>query len=148
MAFLTSKSATEKITTLESRVAELEADATSRDEHVASLEQTIIERDATIAAHADQSEALAGLQGQLATLTAERDKATADLATSQAALTEATAKVEGFDAKVEAAALAKFQSLGGDPVPASGKHDDPKPASELTGLAKAIAAHKAKKAAK
>lgn len=145
MAFLTSKSATEKITTLESRVSELEADATSREEHIAGLEQTVTDRD-------DAITALQGLltdrEGQIETLTAERDKATADFASAQASLTEATGKLEGFDAKVETAALAKFQSLGGDPVPASGKHDDPKPGAELTGLAKAIAIHKAGKQAK
>tara|TARA_R110001632_G_scaffold113411_1_gene224474 strand:+ start:4452 stop:5537 length:1086 start_codon:yes stop_codon:yes gene_type:complete len=42
----------------------------------------------------------------------------------ESSLTEATAKLETFDSEVEAGVLAKFEGLGGQPIPASDKHDE------------------------
>ena len=60
----------------------------------------------------------------------------------EASLTEANAKLETFDSEVEAGVLAKFEGLGGEPIPASDKHDGKTDISKLTGLAKATAIHK------
>ena len=47
----------------------------------------------------------------------------AKISSVEASLTEATAKLETFDSELEKGILAKFEGLGGQPIPASDKHD-------------------------
>lgn len=116
--FMTSKEAKEKIETLENRVTELDADVEAID----------VELQAAQANLATATEAVA-------TITAERDKLTADLAAANATIADRDATIaaqptaEQIEEQVEQRALAKFQSLGGEPVPASTKDNNESPSS-------------------
>lgn len=102
MIFLTNKAALEKISGLEARTVELEADITAANDTIAAL----------------QGEAATHTEN-LATITAELGKATAELATAQATIadqeatvTAANEKLDTFDAEVAAKALLQVSSIG------------------------------------
>ena len=141
--FYTDKSAKAEIAELNTRVEALTADGDSAQETIQALQTE----------SADLKEQVSTLTTDHAaatvTLTEERDAATAslteaqaELVTANAKLAESVAKQEGFDDKLEAGVLAKFEGLGGQPIPASDKHDGKTDFSKLTGLAKATAIHK------
>ena len=118
--FYTNSSAKEEIGNLETRISTLEADNTA-----AAADITRLTEDAKTATES------------LAAMTTERDEAIAAFEAAEKTATEATAKLatatetlSKFDARVEASAQAKFESLGGPPVPASG--NDEKENSALT----------------
>ena len=118
--FYTNSSAKEEIGNLETRISTLEADNTA-----AAADITRLTEEAKTATES------------LAAMTTERDEATAAFEAAEKTATEATAKLatanetlSKFDARVEASAQAKFESLGGPPVPASG--NDEKENSALT----------------
>lgn len=134
--FYTTASAKEEIGQLESQIQGLEADNKAAAEQIAQL------------------------QGDLATANENLSAATADLTQVKADLVTANATIEAnaekvkksedqeatFSDRVEAGALAKFQSLGGPPVDAGEKKEGDKPApSSLTGYAKVSAAFAASK---
>lgn len=88
--FLTNKQAQEKISGLEARVSELEADVTAANATIETLQGEAVTASETIT-----------------TLTSERDKASADLATAQATvadqeqtITAANEKLATFDTEV------------------------------------------------
>lgn len=114
--FLTNKQAAEKIEGLEARIVELEADAAAAQSQIEALKTS----------ESDLSEKVANLttaNGELLNavqaLTGERDSLATERDTLTASLKEAEEKVADFDGKVEAAAIAKFQALGGEPAPAA-----------------------------
>lgn len=132
--FLTNKQANEKISGLEARVAELEGEVASMD----AIRQE----------NADLSE-------QVVNLTAERDAATADLATANATIADqettinaANAKLATFEDEVANKAQLQISALGfkGEiPETKQESSDRKEDISSMTGIQKAIAAHKASK---
>jgi uncharacterized coiled-coil protein SlyX len=140
ISFLTSKAANEKIQSLESRVAELEADLTFKDEAIETLQTESKDKDATIAENANKVE----------TLTEERDTAKAELATATAKVTELETKVEEAKKSAGEQAIEALAAIGQtQPLPIEGEQDGEKEAAKnLTGLAKAIALHKLKNQSK
>lgn len=112
--FYTNSSAKEEIGNLESRISTLEADAAASAADITRL-----------------TEELKTASETLATVTTERDEAIKAFEASEKqakesdeALVTANAKLATFDTEVENAAQAKFASLGGDPIPASGKENE------------------------
>ena len=101
--FLTNKAAQEKISTLESRVSELESDAAARDEHVTGLEATITDRDATIV---ENSTRISGLEIEAAKVPV----LTADLEASRKETAEAKASA-GKQATEQLASIGQPKSL-------------------------------------
>lgn len=102
--FLTDKAAKERIAGLETQVADLEANAATQDAEISRLQGEL----------ATSNESLLTANGQTETLTADLAAATASLATKETELATAKEAVTGFETKVENAALAKFQALGGE----------------------------------
>lgn len=102
ISFLTNKQAAEKIEGLEAANAQLEQDLAAA--------QTALQ--AAQAAESNLSEQVANLIAATGSLTAERDTAKASLATAEEALST-------FEERIEAGILARFESLGGQPAPAS-----------------------------
>lgn len=102
MAFFTSKEATAKITGLEARIAELEADAEARDAEIDNLNEASKTKDQEIASLNEK------LQG------AENAKAEAEAAAKIASdkQAEAEKKLSTFDAEVEKSAIAKVAAQG------------------------------------
>lgn len=133
--FMTNKQATEKISGLEARITELEADAETRDAELTAARDEIAtntETITTITAERDDS---------LATLKAANES----LATAQADLKTAQDEVAELPAKIEAGVQNGIAALGfkGN-VPESSKEDDDKSEiSNLTGFEKVSAAFKA-----
>lgn len=133
--FYTDKAAKAEIAELNQRIESLEADNQSAADQIETL--TTENKDLTAKA---------------ATLGVEKEEAetkvselTKELAAANESVEAANKELATFDDKVEAAALAKFESLGGQPIPSSHKHDDKKEdISSLTGLAKTMAALKQK----
>lgn len=100
--FMTNKQATEKISGLEARVAELEADQVNATARIEELEAEVVTGTETIA-----------------TLTGERDKASAELVTAQATIadqestiTAANEKLATFDQEVETKIQLGIANLG------------------------------------
>lgn len=111
--FYTNSSAKEEIGNLETRISSLEADGTADATEIAKL-----------------TEELKTANESLAAITTERDEAVADFQAAETTATQATAdltaaneKLATFDENVEAAAQAKFECLGGSPIPASSKDE-------------------------
>ena len=102
ISFLTNKQAAEKIEGLEAANTQLEQDLAAA--------QTALQAAQT--AESNLSEQVANLTAQLETITGERDAAQASLATAQETLST-------VDERIEAGVLARFESLGGQPAPAS-----------------------------
>ena len=118
--FYTNSSAKEEIGNLETRISTMEADNTAAAADITRLTEEI--KTAT---------------ESLAAMTTERDEAIKAFEAAEKTATEATAKLatatetlSTFDARVEASAQAKFESLGGPPVPASSNEE--KETSALT----------------
>lgn len=108
--FYTNSSAKEEIGNLETRVSTLEADNTAAAADITRL-----------------TEELKTATENLAAITTERDEAIAAFEAAEKSANQAkeqlliaTETLVTFDAKVETAAQAKFESLGGPPIPASG----------------------------
>lgn len=118
--FYTDKTAKAEIATLNERIESLEADNESAANQIETLgeeNKNLSEQVATLTAEkAAAAETVEGLQSQLT-------EANGEIEAAEAKVTEAEEKVTDFDEKVEAAALAKFESLGGQPIKSS-KHDD------------------------
>ena len=132
--FYTDKTAKAEIAELNERIEALEADNTSAQEQIES-----ISADLTTA-----NESLTEANGQVESLTSDLEAANTALTEAQSELSTAQEELSTFDERVESAALAKFESLGGQPIKGSKSHDDKTNISELSGLEKAIAAHKRK----
>lgn len=136
MAFLTDKAAKERIAALETQVSELEANAATQDAEISRLQgELATANESILTANQERDQARADLEAANATI-AERD------ATIAAHPTEAQ-----ISERIETAALAKFQSLGGNPAPASSEQAD-NPIKSLTGLEKTTAAFKAQSSSK
>ena len=134
--FYTNASAKEEIGQLEAQIQALEADNKAAADQIAQLQTD-----------------LATANENLSTATAELTQAKADIATANSTIEANAEKVKKaeeqestFADRVEAGALAKFQSLGGDPIEGGEKKEGDKPApSSLTGFAKVSAAFAASK---
>jgi len=107
--FYTNSSAKEEIGKLETQISALETDATAAAADISRL-----------------TEELKTANESLSAITTERDEAVAAFEAAEKTAVKATEEVTAaneklatFDAKVEAAAQAKFESLGGPPIPAS-----------------------------
>jgi len=112
--FYTNSSAKEEIGNLETRISALEADATASATDIARLTEELKTANESVAA-----------------LTTERDEAISAFEASEKqakesseALATANIKLATFDTEVENAAQAKFASLGGSPIPSSGKENE------------------------
>jgi chromosome segregation ATPase len=132
--FYTNSSAKEEIGNLETRIAALEADNTASAADIARLTEE--------AKTATES---------LAAMTTERDEAISAFEAAEKTATEVTVKLATanetlatFDAKVETAAQAKFESLGGPPIPANGNEE--KENSAMTRAAFSTLDHNARNA--
>lgn len=109
--FLTSKELRERNESLEKVNSDLRADITARDEEIATLKNEV----------ATAKEELSAVNAANAELTGDLDAAK-QVIEANAEKVEAAEKQEAtFADRVEQSALAKFQSLGGEPVPASNK---------------------------
>lgn len=75
------------------------------------------------AAAAESAERVVALRTEVSSLTDEVTTTKAELVTATDDLTAANEKLATFDEKVEAAAQAKFECLGGPPIPASSKDE-------------------------
>lgn len=118
--FYTNSSAKEEIGNLETRISALEADNTAAAADITRLTEELKTANESVATlTTERDDAIAAFEASLKIAT----KATADL-------TSANEKLATFDAKVETAAQAKFESLGGPPIPASG--NDEKETSTMT----------------
>lgn len=116
--FYTNSSAKEEIGNLETRISSLEADGAADATEIAKLTEELKTANESLAAiTTERDEAVAAFQAAETTAT----QATADLTT-------ANENLATFDEKVEAAAQAKFEGLGGPPIPASGKDENPESA--------------------
>ena len=109
ISFLTNKQAAEKIADLEQRLEVLQRDNDAAQVQIGELQAENANLSEQVAS---LTEATASLTSQAETLTTERDQAIEGLSS-------ATIQLEGFDERVEAGVLARFESLGGQPVPAS-----------------------------
>jgi len=135
--FYTNSSAKEEIGKLETQVSTLEADNAAATADITRL-----------------TEELKTANESLSAMTAERDEAANALEVSEKALTKANADlataqeaVADFPGKVESAAQAKFESLGGPPLETSEKNEQVNGKADnsaLTGHAKVSAFFKSK----
>jgi predicted nuclease with TOPRIM domain len=110
------------------------AEILERDVKIADLEDKIREQSE---ASSNESSALAlqveELQAEVSRLkqenkdlSEENEETKAELDANASLINDANEKLESFDAKVEAAAIAKFESLGGAPAPvAKAEGEDP-----------------------
>jgi uncharacterized protein (DUF3084 family) len=142
----TDKSAREKITTLEARVSELEADLVLKDTAIDAHAAEISERDQTIAEHvstiASRDEKITELTGKITELETKSTE-------SAQKITDLEASAADVD-KLAAIKASELLAAQGHPAPVSlvesGKTDEEKPdISNLTGFAKVSAAFAKKK---
>lgn len=115
ISFLSNKQASEKIADLEQRVEVLKTENDAAQVQIAELQTDNGNLSKSVA---NLTTANGELLNAVETLTGERDQA-------NEALSAATIQLEGFDERVEAASLAKFQSLGGTPAPAANSDSGP-----------------------
>lgn len=89
----TQSAAREKIASLESRVAELEADAIAKDESIAAMQADLVTKD----------QAIAEQVSKIAELTESHEKISGELATANTALETATAELAAKEEAIVAA---------------------------------------------
>lgn len=134
--FMTSAQAKEKISGLEARVTELETELVARDEQIETLQSE----------NATQAETITSLTTEIESSAKEYERMSGELTTANASLKSANEKLETFDARVDQAAISKVSALGFQGKVPDHKEEAGKPdISEMKGLQKAIAAHKASK---
>lgn len=109
ISFLSNKQASEKIADLEQRVGVLQTENDAAQVQIAELQTD----------NGNLSEQVSTLTESVSTLTSQAEALTGERDQANEALSVATIQLEGFDERVEAASLAKFQSLGGTPAPAA-----------------------------
>lgn len=102
MIFLTNKAATEKITGLEARTVELEADITAAQSTITTLQ----------AEASTMAENIASITAELATATAELATAQATIADQESTINSANEKLATFDEEVAAKALLQVGNIG------------------------------------
>jgi len=139
--FMTSKQASEKISGLETRVEELEAELVAKDSTIETLQAEQI----------TATEQITNLTADLATANEKLVKAEATVADQETTITEANAKLGTFNQEVSKGVQLGIANLGftGESLASSKESSDKKEDfSEMTGIKKAIAAHKAKSSKK
>jgi chromosome segregation ATPase len=134
--FLTNKQAQEKISGLETRVSDLEAEVNTANETISTLQSEA----------GNSAEEIVTLKADLQKATDDLQAANATIADQEKTITAANEKLSTFDAEVEKKVLLNVASLGFKGEIPNSKEDksSSKPdLSGLTGIAKVSAAFKA-----
>jgi len=105
----TDKAAKEKISTLESRISELEADIITKDEAIDTLTTESTAKDQTIAEHIAS---IGTLTDAVSALTTEKETITAELVTAQVTITEKDAAIEAAKASAGQIATETLAAIG------------------------------------
>jgi len=111
LKFYTDQKAKEEIAQLNQRIEFLENEIQPLQEQVETLQE---ENKALAESNHDMKKEAEEISKELESLEAENDKLSNEIEA-------AGVKLDSFDEEVEKAAMAKFESLGGQPAPAAGQ---------------------------